>query len=291
MEVSELIKKVRRIEIKARGLTNELFSGEYHSAFKGRGMSFSEVREYQYGDDIRNIDWNVTARFDHPYVKVYEEEREMTVMLLLDVSGSENFGTQAALKREVLTEISAVIAFSVIQNNDKIGVILFSDQVELFIPPRKGKSHVLRIIRDLLNFEPRRTGTNIGMAVKYFTNVVKKRSTAFLISDFIDTGFEDALKIAARKHDLISMRLRDPLETELPKAGMLRIQDAETGRISWVDTASRKVRTAYHAAMRRREDNLQAVFSRSGMDYCIIDTHQSYVKPIRSLFRKRELRR
>lgn len=291
MEVKELIKKVRRIEIKAKGLTNELFSGEYHSAFKGRGMSFSEVREYQYGDDIRNIDWNVTARFDHPYVKVYEEEREMTVMLILDVSGSESFGTRSQLKREVLTEIAAVIAFSVIQNNDKIGVILFSDQVELFIPPRKGKSHVLRIIRDLLNFEPKHKGTDIGLAVKYFTNMVKKKSTAFLISDFMNSGFEDALKIAARKHDLISFRLRDPMELDLPKAGLVRLRDAETGELTWVDTQSEKVRKAYKASMLQKEGDLERLFTRSGMDYAVIDTSKSYVKPIHSLFRRRELRR
>lgn len=291
MEVSELIKKVRRIEIKARGLTNELFSGEYHSAFKGRGMSFSEVREYQFGDDIRNIDWNVTARFDHPYIKVYEEEREMTVMLLLDVSGSENFGTRSQLKRELLTEIAAVIAFSVIQNNDKIGVVLFTDKVELFIPPRKGKSHVLRIIRDLLNFEPTGKGTKISEAVRYFTNVVKKKSTAFLISDFMDTGFEDALKIASRKHDMISFRLRDPMETELPKAGMIRMMDAETGEHAWVDSQSAKVRKAYQVAMMQREDELRQLFRKSGMDVAVIDTDRSYIKPIRNLFRQRELRR
>ena len=291
MEVKELLKKVRRIEIKAKGLTNEMFSGEYHSAFKGRGMSFSEVREYQYGDDIRNIDWNVTARFDHPYVKVYEEEREMTVMLILDVSGSEDFGTRSQLKREILTEISAVIAFSVIQNNDKIGVILFSDRIELFIPPRKGKSHVLRIIRDLLNFEPSQKGTDIGMAVKYFTSVVKKKSTAFLISDFMDTGFEDALKIASRKHDLISFRLRDPMELELPKAGMVKMLDTETGEMIWVDTEREKVRKAYNAAMKKRESDLAGLFTRSGMDYTVIDTSRSYVQPIHTLFRKREMRR
>lgn len=291
MEVSELIKKVRRIEIKAKGLTNELFSGEYHSAFKGRGMSFSEVREYQFGDDVRNIDWNVTARFDHPYVKVYEEEREMTVMLILDVSGSENFGTRGQFKRDLLTEIAAVIAFSVIQNNDKIGVILFTDQIELYIPPRKGKSHVLRIIRDLLNFEPKGKGTNISEAVKFFNRVVKKKSTAFLISDFMDKGFEDPMKIAARKHDLISFRLRDPMEMELPKVGMMKLKDIETGENVWVDTNSKSVRKTFHIEMMKREDELKSLFQKSGMDVAVIDTNRSYVQPIRSLFRKRELRR
>ncbi len=291
MEVNELIKKVRRIEIKAKGLTNELFSGEYHSAFKGRGMSFSEVREYQFGDDVRNIDWNVTARFDHPYVKVYEEERELTVMLLLDMSGSEDTGSGKASKRELLTEIAAVLAFSVIQNNDKIGAVLFTDQVELFIPPRKGKSHVLRIIRDILNFNPQNKGTNISAAVKHFTFAVKKKSTAFLISDFQDEGFEDSLKIASRKHDLICLQLKDPIEQQLPKTGLIKIKDAETGIITWIDTSSKKVRNAYLAASRKKADALQNFFVRNGIDHVLIDTHKNYIQPLHALFKKRESKR
>ncbi len=290
-DVSELLKKVRRIEIKARGLSNQLFSGEYHSAFKGRGMSFSEVREYQFGDDVRNIDWNVTARFETPFVKVYEEEREMTVMLIIDVSGSENVGTRGQTKREMLTELAAVLAFSAIQNNDKIGALLFSDQIELFIPPRKGKSHVLRIVRDLLNFEPKSKGTNINQALKFFTGVIKKRSTAFLISDFIDEKFLDSMKIASRKHDLIALRMRDELEKELPKAGLIQVQDAETGAITLLDTAHKKTRIAYKAHQLKKEDELINMFNRSGIDYAFIDTHLSYVKPLQAMFRRRELRR
>lgn len=290
-EVNELLKKVRRIEIKARGLSNQLFSGEYHSAFKGRGMSFSEVREYQFGDDVRNIDWNVTARFETPFVKVYEEEREMTVMLLIDVSGSENVGSRSQTKREMLTELAAVLAFSAIQNNDKIGALLFSDQIELFIPPRKGKSHVLRIVRDLLNFEPQSKGTDINQALRFFTGVIKKRSTAFLISDFISNQFQDSLKIAGRKHDLIALAMRDMLEQRLPKAGLVQVQDAETGEIKLIDTASKKVRSAFKAHYLKREQDLLQMFNRSGIDYAFIDTHKSYVQPLQAMFRRRELRR
>lgn len=291
MEVSELLKKVRRIEIKAKGLTNEMFSGEYHSAFKGRGMSFSEVREYQYGDDVRNIDWNVTARFDRPFVKVYEEERELTVMLLLDMSGSEDIGSSKVIKRELLTEIAAVLAFSVIQNNDKIGAILFTDQVELFIPPRKGKSHVLRIIRDILNFSPKNRGTNIAAAVKHFTYAVKKKSTAFLISDFINEGFEEAIKIAARKHDLICLQLKDPIEQQLPSSGLVKIKDAETGEIAWIDTSNKKVRNAYLASSRKKNEALQSFFIRNGIDFVVINTHRNYIQPLHTLFKKRESKR
>ncbi len=290
-EVNELLKKVRRIEIKARGLSNQLFSGEYHSAFKGRGMSFSEVREYQFGDDVRNIDWNVTARFETPFVKVYEEEREMTVMLIIDVSGSENVGTRNQTKREMLTELAAVLAFSAIQNNDKIGALLFSDQIELFIPPRKGKSHVLRIVRDLLNFEPKSKGTDINQALRFFTSAIKKRSTAFLISDFMNEGFQDSLKIASRKHDLIALSMRDMLEQQLPKAGLLQVQDAETGVIKLIDTASKKVRNAFKVYHLKREEKLLQMFKKSGIDYAFIDTHLSYVKPLQAMFRRRELRR
>lgn len=291
MEVSELIKKVRRIEIKAKGLTNEMFSGEYHSAFKGRGMSFSEVREYQYGDDVRNIDWNVTARFDHPFVKVYEEERELTVMLLLDMSGSEDTGSGKVSKRELLTEIAAVLAFSVIQNNDKIGAVLFTDQVELFIPPRKGKSHVLRIIRDILNFSPKNRGTDIAVAVKHFTYAVKKKSTAFLISDFLNEGFEEAIKIAARKHDLICLQIKDPIEQQLPTSGLVKIKDAETGEIAWIDTSNKKVRNAYLTSSRKKNEILQSFFVRNGIDIVMIDTHRNYIQPLHTLFKKRESKR
>ncbi len=290
-EVNELLKKVRRIEIKARGLSNQLFSGEYHSAFKGRGMSFSEVREYQFGDDVRNIDWNVTARFETPFVKVYEEEREMTVMLIIDVSGSENVGTRNQTKREMLTELAAVLAFSAIQNNDKIGALLFSDQIELFIPPRKGKSHVLRIVRDLLNFEPKSKGTDINQALRFFTSAIKKRSTAFLISDFMNEGFQDSLKIASRKHDLIALSMRDMLEQQLPKAGLVQVQDAETGAIKLIDTASKKVRNAFKEYHLKREEKLLQMFKKSGIDYAFIDTHLSYVKPLQAMFRRRELKR
>jgi uncharacterized protein (DUF58 family) len=291
MEVSELLKKVRRIEIKARGLSDQLFSGEYHSAFKGRGMSFSEVREYQYGDDIRTIDWNVTARFGHPYVKVFEEERELTVMLILDISGSEEFGSHGPIKRDLLAEISAVIAFSAIQNNDKIGAILFADGVEKFIPPRKGKSHALRIVRDLLDFEPASKKTNIGEAIKYFNDAVKKRSTAFLISDLMDQDFENPLKIAARKHDMIVFRLIDPLEMQLPKAGLTLIQDPETGKRMWIDTADKKVRQAYESVMLKHDTHLVQYFRKSGIDAVKILTNTSYIRPISNFFKQRETRR
>lgn len=291
MEIAELIKKVRRIEIKAKGLTNEMFSGEYHSAFKGRGMSFSEVREYQFGDDIRNIDWNVTARFDHPYVKVYEEERENTVMLLLDMSASGLTGSHRATKNEILTELAAVIAFSVSQNNDKIGAILFTDQVEQFIPPRKGKAHVLRIIRDILNFEPERLATSLQHALGHFTRVVKKKCTAFLISDFIDHNFEDALRMAARKHDLICLQLNDPIEKKLPEAGLVKMKDAESGHMIWIDTGSRNVRNKYFALTRERDEQLRQFFTRSGIDYASIDTSHSYIKPLHNLFKKRGKKR
>lgn len=254
-------------------------------------MSFSEVREYQFGDDVRNIDWNVTARFETPFVKVYEEEREMTVMLLIDVSGSENVGSRSQTKREMLTELAAVLAFSAIQNNDKIGALLFSDQIELFIPPRKGKSHVLRIVRDLLNFEPQSKGTDINQALRFFTGVIKKRSTAFLISDFISNQFQDSLKIAGRKHDLIALAMRDMLEQRLPKAGLVQVQDAETGEIKLIDTASKKVRSAFKAHYLKREQDLLQMFNRSGIDYAFIDTHKSYVQPLQAMFRRRELRR
>lgn len=298
METTELLKRVRKIEIKTRGLSNQIFSGEYHSAFKGRGMAFSEVREYQPGDDIRAIDWNVTARFNHPYIKVFEEERELTVMLLVDVSASENFGTQKQLKKDLVTEICAVLAFSAIQNNDKTGVIFFSDKIEKFIPPKKGRSHILRIIRELINFTPENTGTDINMALQYLTNVIKKKSIAFLISDFIDDKFtkenkrgSDALKIANKKHDLVALRISDKREYELPDVGLVRILDAETGKLKWIDTSNPAIRQQYSKTSTKRDLRLKDMFNRSGVDSTVITTSASYVKPLMNLFKKRESKR
>lgn len=288
MEATELIKRIRKIEIKTRGLSKNIFAGEYHSAFKGRGMAFSEVREYQYGDDIRSIDWNVTARFNHPYVKVYEEERELTVMLLIDISGSRNFGTLSTLKKNLITEISAVLSFSAIQNNDKIGVILFSDKIEKFIPPKKGRQHILRIIRELLEFQPASSSTNIAEALKYLTNAIKKRSTAFIISDFIDENYEDALKIANRKHDIVALQIYDMRERELPSSGFFRMRDAETGRSLWVDTASRGLRKNYKEWWESEQTKLTSVFLRSGVDWTKVRTDEDYVRPLIKLFKKRE---
>jgi uncharacterized protein (DUF58 family) len=290
-DTRDLLKKVRKIEIKTRGLSNHLFSGEYHSAFKGRGMAFSEVREYQMGDEIRTIDWNVTARFNHPYVKVFEEERELTVMLLVDVSASENFGTQQQQKQELATELCAVLAFSAIQNNDKVGVLFFSDQVEKFIPPKKGRSHILMIIRELLDFEPKHSGTNVADALRYFTGVIKKKCTAFIISDFISPAFFDELRIANKKHDLIALKLYDRHEEEFPNLGLIPVKDAETGSLQWVNTGSKAVRNAYRAAAIKRNDFLRDTFSKAGVDYTRIGTHESYVKPLMTLFKKREGRR
>jgi uncharacterized protein (DUF58 family) len=242
METSELLKKVRHIEIKTRGLSNQIFAGEYHSAFKGKGMTFSEVREYQYGDAIRDVDWNVTARFNHPYVKIFEEERELTVMLLVDVSGSKNFGTHNQYKQELMTEVAAVLSFSAINNNDKIGVILFSDKIEKFIPPQKGRKHILRIIKELLDVEPESNKTNVAGALEFLTNAIKKRSIGFIISDFIDTDFKTALTIANRKHDIVGLRVYDQREANIPNMGLVKMLDAETGDFKWVDTASKKVR-------------------------------------------------
>ncbi|OFX42349.1 MAG: hypothetical protein A2046_11050 [Bacteroidetes bacterium GWA2_30_7] len=287
MEATDLIKKVRKIEIKTRGLSKHIFAGEYHSAFKGRGMAFSEVREYQYGDDIRSIDWNVTARFNHPYIKIFEEERELTVILLIDVSGSKEFGSVNQLKQDVITEISAVLSFSAIQNNDKIGVIFFSDKIEKFIPPKKGKTHILRIIRELINFEPDNKNTNIAEALKFLTNAIKKRSIAFLISDFIDSGFEDAIKIANRKHDLIALRVYDRRETEIPSIGMLKVKDAETRKQIWVDTSSKIVRDNYSKWWCSQIEKQKEIFSRSGVDNASISTEQDYIKPLINLFKRR----
>ena len=288
MESSEIFKKVRRIEIKTRGLSNQIFSGQYHSVFKGRGMAFSEVREYQYGDDIRNIDWNVTARFNHPYIKIFDEERELTVMLLIDVSGSNQFGTRQNLKQELITEIAAVLAFSAIKNNDKVGVIFFSNRVEKFIPPKKGTSHILRIIRELIDFHPEHSETNLSEALRFFTNAIKKRCTAFLLSDFMDKGFEDAIKIANKKHDLIAVNIFDERETELPNMGMIKVRNAETGRRMWVDSSSRKVRDVFRDWSNNHSRYLNETFLKSGVDVVRIRTDQDYVKPLISLFKKRK---
>ncbi|HRG51571.1 MAG TPA: DUF58 domain-containing protein [Bacteroidia bacterium] len=288
METSALLKKVRKIEIKTRGLSNHIFSGEYHSAFKGRGMTFSEVREYQAGDDIRSIDWNVTARFNNPYVKVFQEEREMTVMLLVDVSASGEFGTNKQLKQELITELCAVLSFSAIQNNDKIGVVFFTDKIEKFIPPKKGKAHILRIIRDLIEFEPEHKKTDIRQALRYLTNVIKKRSIAFVISDFIADDFSDAIKIANKKHDLVALRIYDKREQELPNVGLIKVMDTETDQLKWVDTADKNIRMHFAAVAKKREAYLKDLFNKSGVDSANISTSGSYIQPLMNLFKKRE---
>jgi uncharacterized protein (DUF58 family) len=290
MDTSEIFKKVRKIEIKTRGLSNQIFSGQYHSAFKGRGMAFSEVREYQYGDDIRNIDWNVTARFNHPYIKIFEEERELTVMLLIDVSGSNEFGTTHTMKESMITEIAAVLAFSAIQNNDKVGVIFFSDQIEKFIPPKKGSSHILRIIRELVDFKSVNNGTKVSESLRYLTNAIKKRCTAFVLSDFIDTGFEEALQIASNKHDVTAIRVFDPRETEMPNIGLTKFRDAETGKNVWVDTTKKSVRETYKQWYIENEKKLKRIFVKSGTDVAHIRTNQDYVKQLIKLFQQREAR-
>ncbi len=291
MEVSELLKKVRRIEIKAKGLINEMFSGDYHSAFKGRGMLFSEVREYQFGDDIRNIDWNVTARFDNAHVKVFEEERELTVMLVIDISGSSHTGGKGQIKREIMAELAAIISFSATQNNDKVGAILFAGDVELFIPPRKGKSHAMRIIRDIIEFEPKNPTTNIGGALKFLNNAIKRKSTVFLITDFFDKGFEVPLKLANKKHDLIALRMKESIEGKLPNIGIVPMQDPETGKINWLDTASRLTRKSYEKDTLKWEGELDQFFKKIGLDNTVIHTEGSYIKPLRSLFRQRQMKR
>ena len=288
METSELLKRVRKIEIKTRGLSKNIFAGEYHSAFKGRGMTFSEVREYQYGDDIRNIDWNVTARHNRPYVKIFEEERELTVMLMIDVSASRNFGTISKLKKNQSTEIAAVLAFSAIQNNDKIGVIFFSDKIEKFIPPKKGRTHILHIIRELIDFYPEDKQTDIEQALEYMTNSIKKRCTCFVISDFIDEhDFAHALAIANRKHDVVALRVYDPRENQLPPVGMMYLRDAETGEQMWVDTSDKKLREAYEKYAFVREKELDAIFKRSGVDVANIRSDEDYVRALITLFKKR----
>ncbi|MEZ7867418.1 MAG: DUF58 domain-containing protein [Paludibacteraceae bacterium] len=287
METNELLKKVRKIEIKTRGLSQNIFAGQYHTAFKGRGMTFSEVREYQYGDDVRSIDWNVTARFGRPYIKVFEEERELTVMLLVDVSGSLDFGTTHQFKKGIITEVSATLAFSTIQNNDKVGAIFFSDKIEKFIPPKKGKKHVLHIIRELLVFEPASNQTNIGEALKYFTNAIKKRSTAFIISDFIDSGFERTLTIANNKHDIAAMQVYDIREAELPDVGLIKVKDAETGERIWVDTSDKRLRTSYKHKWNERQLALQKTFKQSGVDSVTMSTSEDYVRALMKLFKLR----
>ena len=288
METSELLKRVRKIEIKTRGLSQNIFAGQYHTAFRGRGMAFSEVREYQYGDDIRSIDWNVTARFNHPYVKVFEEERELTVMLLIDVSGSRMFGTDIQLKKDMMTEIAATLAFSAIQNNDKIGVIFFSDKLEKFIPPKKGKKHILYIIRELIDFEPENTKTNIPDALRYLTNVIKKRSTAFVISDFIDAkDFQTDLTIANRRHDVVAIQVYDKRETELPPVGLVRVKDAETGDERLVDASSKAVRKIYRDWWLHQQGILKDAFTKSNVDSVSISTDQDYVRSLMGLFNLR----
>ncbi|MDH6343652.1 uncharacterized protein (DUF58 family) [Parabacteroides sp. PFB2-12] len=288
METSELLKKVRQIEIKTRGLSRNIFAGQYHSAFKGRGMAFSEVREYQFGDDVRDIDWNVTARYARPYIKVFEEERELTVMLLIDVSGSREFGSVDVMKKEIITEIAATLAFSAIQNNDKIGVIFFSDKIEKFIPPQKGKKHILYIIRELIDFQPEDTQTDISLVLKYLTNAIKKRCTTFLISDFIDKGnFKDALTIANRKHDVVAIQVYDRREAELPSVGLMKIKDAETGKERWIDTSSSKVREGYQEWWNRRQNVMNDSFKKSRVDAVSVRTEDDYVKALIALFNKR----
>lgn len=288
METSDLLKRVRQIEIKTRGLSSNIFAGEYHTAFKGRGMTFSEVRSYQYGDDIRNVDWNVTARHNQPYVKIFEEERELTVMLLVDVSASRNFGTVSKLKKNQITEIAAVLAFSAIQNNDKIGVIFFSDQIEKFIPPKKGRTHILHIIRELVDFYPERKQTNIAMALQYLTNAIKKRCTCFLISDFMDEhDFEHPLLIANKKHDVVALQLYDRREKVLPPVGLMYLTDAETGESVWVDTSDKRVREQFEAYGLQRDKELDRIFKHAGVDMASISADEDYVRSLIGLFKRR----
>lgn len=287
METSELIRKVRKIEIKTKGLSQQIFSGEYHSAFKGRGMAFSEVREYQPGDDIRTIDWNVTARFNHPFVKVFQEERELTVMLVVDLSASGSFGTHLRIKQELVTELCAVLAFSAIQNNDKVGVIFFTDKVEKFIPPKKGKSHILRIIRELIEFRPKGTKTKISEGLKFLNSVIKKRCTTFLISDFFDADYSDALKIANKKHDIVSLSIYDPRDLHLPDIGLIKVRDAETNEIVFADTSDKDVRNAYETYAKKRQKNIHENFRKTGVDSAFICTNESYVTPLMNLFKRR----
>jgi uncharacterized protein (DUF58 family) len=287
VEATELLKKVRRIEIKTRGLSRHIFAGEYHSAFKGRGIAFSEVREYQYGDDIRSIDWNVTARFNHPYVKIFEEERELTVMLLVDVSGSGNFGTSVSYKKDIMTEVAAVLSFSAIFNNDKIGVIFFSDKVEKFIPPQKGRKHILRIIRELLDFKTQSHKTNLDEPLRFLTNAIKKRCTAFIISDFMAPNFEEALRIASNKHDIVALKVFDQVEKSIPDIGLVKVADAETGEERWIDTSSGETRKAYEKWWADHIGLVKDIFKRCGVDSAELRTDMDYVKPLMKLFKNR----
>lgn len=287
MNTQDLLKRVRAVEIKTRGLSNQIFSGEYHSAFKGRGMAFSEVREYMPGDEIRTIDWNVTARLNHPYVKVFEEERELTVILVVDMSAGRMFGTNEQLKKELITEISALLAFSAIQNNDKIGALFFADEPEKFIAPKKGKSHILRIIQELINYEPKTKKTNIQEALKYVNNIVKKRSIVFLISDFIDDNFSDAVKITNRKHDLVALHVRDRHEEKLVDLGLVPFQDPENGETLWIDTSDASVRKKYETERKKQVNELREVFRKAGVDAAPVYTGEDYVKPLMNLFRQR----
>lgn len=288
MDSSELLKKVRKIEIKTRGLSQNIFAGEYHSAFKGRGMMFSEVREYQYGDDIRDIDWNVTARHNHPYIKVYEEERELTVMLLVDVSGSRYFGAEGQEKREMIAEIAATIAFSASQNNDKIGALFFSDKIEKFIPPQKGKKHILLIIRELLDFKPESRGTDIGAAVRYFADAMKKRCTTFLISDFIDEhDYSKPLAVARNRHDVIALQVYDKRDTQMPDVGLMRVLDLETGSSRWIDTSSSRVRKAYGRWWYDRQQRMAETLRSRRIDFASVATDEDYVRALMGLFKNR----
>ena len=288
MERSELLKKVRKIEIKAKGLSQNIFAGEYHTAFKGRGMTFSEVREYQYGDDVRDIDWNVTARQNHPYVKVYEEERELTVMLMVDVSGSKNFGAVGESKQEIMTEIAATLAFSAIENNDKVGVLLFSNKIEKFIPPQKGRKHILRVISELLNFQAENRGTDLNLALEYLTSAIKKRCTAFLISDFLDSrDYYKSMSIANHKHDVIAVQVYDKREAQLPNVGLIKVQDAERDNVRWIDTSSRRVRQAYDRWWYDRQRAMSDILTRSNVDLAQVATDEDYVKSLMSLFKRR----
>ncbi|WP_456462849.1 DUF58 domain-containing protein [Lutibacter sp.] len=290
MDTKEILKKVRKIEIKTRRLSDHIFSGEYHSSFKGRGMTFSEVRQYQYGDDVRAIDWNVTARYNEPYVKVFEEERELTMMLLVDISGSEYFGTTQQFKRDTITEIAATLAFSAIQNNDKVGLLLFSDNVELFIPPKKGKSHVLRIIRELIEFQPKSTKTNISEALKFLSSVMKKKAIVFMLSDFMDENYESTLKIASKKHDLTGIRVYDKHDVSIPNLGMVSMLDAETGKTMLVNTASKSVRNSYKAYYLKMVAYYEKSFSRSGAGTISSRIDESYVKKLLGYFKHKGAR-
>ncbi|MEE9430946.1 MAG: DUF58 domain-containing protein [Melioribacteraceae bacterium] len=290
MLTKELLKQVRQIEIKTRGVVNDVFSGEYHSVFKGRGMEFSEVREYQVGDDIRTIDWNVSARFGHPFIKIFEEERELTLMLLVDLSGSLVFGSVDKTKQQIAAELTAVLAFSALKNNDKVGLILFTDEIEKFVPPRKGKSHVLRIIREILSFEPQGNKTNIQAALEYFNHSVKKKSIAFLISDFIDEGYEKILRIVSKKHDLVNIVLEDPREKDLLKAGLIKFKDAETGITRYIDTSNKSVQEYFKQKINERKSTQDEIFLKSRVDTVNIDISTSYVKPLINFFKLRERR-